>query len=307
MDTITNYLAYDFVRHALIAGTLSAVLGAIVGYFVVVRNVGFAAHALSHIGFTGAAAAALLGVSPLQGMLLFTVGASLCMSLSGDKLHRSDMAIGMVLAMSLGLGTLFLSLYQGFAGHARAILFGDIFGVSSGQIVEMVVLSILSLAVLAFFSRRLLFASIQPRLAEARGLSLTALSVAFMAVLAVSVSLASQIVGILLVFTLVIAPAGIALRICRSFWRGILLSVVLGVVAVWAGILLGCLTDRLTFWISSIFCLFIYLAGGGLLPRGRKTRLSRITFNFRWPGLLDCPGARKRAGGHCIGYSIWLK
>jgi len=169
------------------------------------------------------------------------------------------MAIGMVLAMSLGLGTLFLSLYQGFAGHARAILFGDIFGVSWEQVVEMAVLSFLSLAVLALFSRRLLFASIQPRLAEARGLPLTGISVAFMAVVAVSVSLASQIVGILLVFTLVIAPAGIALRVCRSFWRGILLSVVLGVTAVWAGILLACVTNRpVTFWISSLlFVLYL--------------------------------------------------
>ena len=123
----------------------------------------------------------------------------------------------------------------------------------------MAVLSFLSLAVLALFSRRLLFASIQPRLAEARGLPLTGISVAFMAVVAVSVSLASQIVGILLVFTLVIAPAGIALRVCRSFWRGILLSVVLGVTAVWAGILLACVTNRpVTFWISSLlFVLYL--------------------------------------------------
>jgi len=260
MDTITNYLAYDFVRHALIAGTLSAILGAIVGYFVVVRNVGFAAHALSHIGFTGAAAAALFGLNPLQGILFFTVGAGLFMGVSGDKLQRSDMAIGMVLSMSLGLGTLFLSMYHGYAGQTSAILFGDIFGVSEGQIVEMVALSLLSLGGLALFSRKLLFASIQPRLAEARGLSLTALSIAFMIVLAISVSLASQIVGILLVFTLVIAPAGIALRLCRSFWRGITTSVVLGVVAVWAGIFLGCMTDRpVTFWITALFFM-LYLA-----------------------------------------------
>jgi zinc/manganese transport system permease protein len=263
MDTLTTYLSYDFVRHALIAGTLSAILGAIVGYFVVVRNVGFAAHALSHIGFTGAAAAALFGLNPLQGILFFTMGAGLFMGVSGDKLQRSDMAIGMVLSMSLGLGTLFLSFYHGYAGQTSAILFGDIFGVSSGQIVEMVALSLLSLGGLALFSRKLLFASIQPRLAEARGLSLTALSIAFMIVLAISVSLASQIVGILLVFTLVIAPAGIALRLCRSFWRGIVTSVVLGVVAVWAGILLGCVTDRpVTFWITALFFI-LYLSVEG--------------------------------------------
>jgi zinc/manganese transport system permease protein len=253
-STLINYLGYEFVQNALIAGTLAAILGAIVGYFVIIRNAGFAAHALAHIGFAGAAGAAILGLSSLEGMLLLTVGSGLFMGVAGDKAYRNDLAIGMVLSMSLGLGTLFLSLYSSFAGQAKAILFGNIFGVSAGQITEMVVLSLLSLAGLAVFSRRLLFASTQPRLAEARGLSLPVLSMAFMAVLAVSVTLASQIVGILLVFTLVIAPAGIALRLCRSFWRGILISVALGVVAVWIGILMDCVTGYpATFWITALF------------------------------------------------------
>jgi len=259
-NTLTNYLGYEFVQNALMAGTLSAILGAIVGYFVIIRNAGFAAHALSHIGFAGAAGAAILGLSSLEGMLLLTVGSGLFMGAAGDKVHRNDLAIGMVLSMSLGLGTLFLSLYSSFAGQAKAILFGNIFGVSGGQIGEMVILSLLSLAALAIFSRRLLFASTQPRLAEARGLSLPGLSMAFMAVLAVSVTLASQIVGILLVFTLVIAPAGIALRLCRSFWRGISISVALGVAAVWIGILLDCITGYpATFWITALFFILYIL------------------------------------------------
>lgn len=254
INTLATYLGYEFVQNALIAGTFAAILGAIVGYFVIVRNAGFAAHALSHIGFAGAAGAPLLGLSSLEGMLLLTVGSGVLMGAAGDKLHRRDLAIGMVLSMALGLGVLFLKLYSTFAGQAKTILFGNIFGVSQQQIVEMIVLSILSLGALAIFSRRLLFASTQPRLAEARGLSLPGLSMAFMAVLAVSVTLASQIVGILLVFTLVIAPAGIALRLCRSFWLGIFASIVLGVVAVWVGILLDCVTGYpATFWITALF------------------------------------------------------
>ena len=260
INMLINYLGYEFVQNALIAGTLAAILGAIVGYFVIVRNAGFAAHALAHIGFAGAAGAAILGLSSLEGMLLLTVGSGLFMGAAGDKVHRNDLAIGMVLSMSLGLGTLFLSLYSSFAGQAKAILFGNIFGVSGNQIIEMMALSLLSLAALAIFSRRLLFASTQPRLAEARGLSLPGLSMAFMAVLAVSVTLASQIVGILLVFTLVIAPAGIALRLCRSFWRGITLSVALGVAAVWIGILLDCVTGYpATFWITALFFILYIL------------------------------------------------
>ena len=261
INTLTNYLGYEFVQNALIGGTLAAILGAIVGYFVIIRNAGFAAHALSHIGFAGAAGAAILGLSALEGMLLLTVGSALFMGAAGDKLNRRDLAIGMVLSFSLGLGTLFLKLYSTYAGEAKAILFGDIFGVSHGQIVEMVVLSLLSLAALAIFSRRLLFASTQPQLAEARGLSLAGLSMAFMTVLAISVTLASQIVGILLVFTLVIAPAGIALRLCRSFWRGILLAIALGVTAVWIGIFMDCLTGYpATFWITALFFILYLIA-----------------------------------------------
>jgi len=258
-----DYLGYGFVQNALMAGTIAAVLGAIVGYFVVIRNLGFAAHALAHIGFAGAAGAAILGLSPLEGMLILTVGSGAFMGATGDRINRSDMAIGMVLSMSLGLGTLFLSLYSGFAGQAKAILFGDIFGVSPQQTVQMLALSLLSLLALAVFSRRLLFASTQPRLAEARGLSLKSLSISFLIVLAISTTLASQIVGILLVFTLVVAPAGIALRICRSVWAGMITSVCLGVAAVWLGILLACITGRpVTFWIAGIlFTIFLLVEG----------------------------------------------
>ena len=260
IDSLWTNLHYDFVQNALVAGTAAAILGAVVGYFVVIRHVSFAAHALSHIGFAGAAGAALLGLSPLEGMLLLTVAAGAFMGAAGDQVHRSDMAIGMVLSASLGLGVLFLSLYSGFAGQALAILFGQILGVSQGQINEIAILTVISLAALALFSRRLLFASTQPRLAEARGLSLKALSIAFMVVLAISVSLASQVVGILLVFTLVVAPAGISLRLCRSFWSGLSLAVALAVAGVWAGILLACITNwPPTFWITLLFFV-LYLA-----------------------------------------------
>jgi len=255
-----TYLHYDFVQDALLAGTLSAVLGAVVGYFVVLRNVGFAAHALGHIGFAGAAGAGLLGLTPFEGMLLLTIGSGVFMGATGDKVHRSDLAIGMVLATALGLGRLFLNFHSDFAGQAIAILFGDIFGVSHTQLIQMLVLAVVSLLALSLFSRRLLFASTQPRLAEARGLRLSTLSVSFMVILAIAVSIASQVVGILLVFALVIAPAGIALRVCRTFWSGMICSITLGVVGVWLGILLACATDwPPTFCITALFFI-IYAA-----------------------------------------------
>lgn len=254
-----NYLSYEFIQNALIAGSIAAVLGAIVGYFVIIRNVGFAAHALAHIGFTGATGAMLFGLTPLQGMLAIGSLAGAIMGISGNKIHRSELAIGIVLSISLGFGTLFLSLYQGFAGEATAILFGNIFGVSHAQVIETFFLALLSLSLLGLFSRRLLFASIQPDLAESRGLSLTCLSTAFMIVLAISVSLASQVVGTLLVFTLLIAPAGIASRLCHSFWKTIFISLLIGLGSVWSGILLACITNRPpNFWIAGIlFMLYL--------------------------------------------------
>ena len=253
IEQIQYYLSYDFVRNALIAGTLAAILGAVVGYFVVIRKVSFAAHSLAHIGFTGATGAVLFALSPLEGMLIISAAAGLMMGAYGNRLQRSDMAIGMTLSICLGVGTLFLALSKGFAGQATAILFGDIFGVSHHQIVQTLFLSVISLGTLLFVSRKLLFASVQPDLAEARGISLSVLSIVFMVILAVSVSLASQVVGILLVFILIIGPAGIAIRLCRNFWSGLIMSVVTGLLAVWIGILLACRTSwPPSFWITAI-------------------------------------------------------
>ena len=253
IDQILNFLSYDFVRSALMAGSLAGILGAVVGYFVVLRQVSFAAHALAHIGFTGATGAALFALSPLEGMLIISVLAGGMMGASGNRIQRSEMAIGMVLSISLGIGTLFLALYKGFAGQASAILFGNIFGVSHHQIFQTLILAAISLGALLIFSRKLLFASVQPDLAEARGISLSVLSVAFMVILAVSVTLASQVVGILLVFSLIIGPAGIAARICRNFWAGITTSVAIALFSVWSGILLACLTNwPPSFWITTI-------------------------------------------------------
>ncbi|HTV61634.1 MAG TPA: metal ABC transporter permease [Verrucomicrobiae bacterium] len=257
IEQIHYYLSYDFVRNALVAGSLAAVLGAAVGYFVVVRKVSFAAHSLAHIGFTGATGAALVALTPLEGMLIISVLAGMMMGATGNRLQRSDMAIGMTLSFCLGVGTLFLVLYKGFAGQATAILFGNIFGVSHYQIIQTLILSAVSLGTLLLFSRRLLFASVQPDLAEARGVSLSTLAMVFMVILAISVTLASQVVGILLVFTLIIGPAGVATRFCRNFWSGQITSVVIGLFAVWMGILLACFTSwPPSFWITAILFVF---------------------------------------------------
>ncbi len=254
-----NYLSYDFVQNAFLAGSLAAILGSTVGYFVMVRRVGFAAHALAHIGFAGATGALLLGLTPIEGMLLMNFLAGGMMGISGNKIERSELSIGMVLAVSLGLGTLFLSIYQGFSGETTTLLFGNIFGISQAQVLQMVLLALLSLSFLSFIARPLLFLSIQPQLAQARGLSLTFFSTIFMMLLAVSVALVSQVVGTLLVFTLLIAPAGIAMRWCHSFWRSLFFSCTLSLLAVWSGIFLACFTNKPpSFWITA-FLFVVYV------------------------------------------------
>lgn len=261
LEQLAEFWSYNFVRHALAAASLAAILGASVGYFVILRNVGFAAHALGHIGFTGATGAALFGLSPLMGMLLITGAAGAVMGITGNKLHRSELAVGMVLSLALGIGTLFLALYKGFAGQANAILFGNIFGVSSEQILQIAALAGLSLFALAWIARPLLFASVQPDLAEARGIPITLLSTVFLVLLAISVTLASQVVGILLVFTLVIGPAGIASRLMRGFWSGVIFSIGIALLAVWIGILLACWTNwPPSFWITLLLFVLYSLA-----------------------------------------------
>lgn len=261
--TILTMVSYDFMRNAFLAGTIAAIVSALVGYFMVIRNLAFAGHALSHISFAGAAGAGLVYLSPLSGQLILTLASASCMGLLGERIGKSDMVIGIILAFSLGLGVLFLYLYQSYAGQAMAILFGDLLGVSNHLLKMMLFFSIPSLLALAVIARPLLFASLEPELAEAKGVSLPVISMLFFLILAIAVTEASQVVGVLLVFTLLVGPAAAALNLTRNFWSGISVSVLLGLVIVWIGIFLAYITDwPASFWISSL-SLVIYLLSLG--------------------------------------------
>ncbi len=256
---ILSIFDYGFMQHAFIAATLVAVLAGIVGYFVVLRNLAFASHALSHVGFAGAAGALLLGGSPLLGQLLITLLTGLGIGLAGQRVNRGDMAIGIILAFTLGLGMLFLHLNHRYAGQANVILFGNILGVSSQALNWMLVLTIICLGVLASISRPLLFASNEPELAEAKGVSLVRLAIILLLIMAVTVTLTSQIVGVLLVFALLIGPPAIALQWTRSFWSGLTMSLALSITVAWAGLIFSYLSDwPVSFWIS-LLVLIIYV------------------------------------------------
>jgi zinc/manganese transport system permease protein len=163
---------YDFMRHAFEAGTIVAIIAGIIGYFIVLRRSSFAAHALSHIGFAGAAGAVLMGINPIIGLLVFTAGGGFAMATLGRKAGNRDVQIGTVLAFMLGLGVLFISLYSGYATEAYSLLFGEILGISSTDVLVTLIAALVLLAVIAIVYRPLLFTSLDEDVAEAKGISI---------------------------------------------------------------------------------------------------------------------------------------
>ncbi|MFI4996830.1 MAG: metal ABC transporter permease [Hyphomicrobiales bacterium] len=252
---------YEFMVHAFAAATIVAAAAGLVGYFLVLRGQTFAGHALSHVGFAGATGAVLIGVSPLAGLLLATVAAGAGMGLLGERLQQRDVAIGIVLAMSLGLGLLFLHFFTAYASQATALLFGNVLGVDADTVFILLALSLVIIGALAFISRPLLFATLQPELAEAKGVSLRLMSVMFLVIVALTTAASVQIVGILLVFTLMVAPAAAAQLLAIRLWPGLLLSVAFALLEAWLGLTLAFYTDWPTsFWITALGGFFYLVA-----------------------------------------------
>lgn len=246
-------LAYDFMRNAFAAGTVVGLVAGVVGWFLVLRGQTFAGHALSHVGFTGATGAALLGVPPFWGLVAITLAAGAGMGLLGEQARQRDVAVGMVLSLSLGFGLLFLSSLTAGAAQATALLFGNVLGVDPDTVWALLGLGTASLAALAVISRPLLFASLQPELAEARGVPVRLVSSLFLAVVALATALCVQVVGVLLVFTLMVGPAAAAQRLTTGPGRGVALSAALALLQTWAGLALAYVTDwPASFWITAL-------------------------------------------------------
>lgn len=262
---------YEFMVNAFAAATIVAIAAGLVGYFLVLRGQTFAGHALSHVGFAGATGAVLIGVSPLAGLVFATVLAGAGMGLLGERLQQRDVAIGIVLAMSLGLGLLFLHFFTAYASQATALLFGNVLGVDAATVFVLLGLSVAIVVALGIISRPLIFATLQPELAEAKGVSLRLISVIFLVIVALATAASVQIVGILLVFTLMVAPAATAQLLAIRLWPGLMLSVVLALLEAWLGLTLAFYTDWPTsFWITALGGAFYLLAF--LVARRHGTR-----------------------------------
>jgi zinc/manganese transport system permease protein len=265
---IITMLDYDFMRNAFAAAGVAAVVSGLVGYFLVLRGQTFAGHALSHIGFAGATGAALIGVASVWGLVGFTIAAGVGMGMLGERLSERDVAIGVVLSLALGLGLLFLHYYTAFATQATALLFGNVLAVDRSMIGTLIVLGVVTVLGLAAIIRPLIFATLQPELAEAKGVPLRFVSTAFLVIVALAVSQSAQIVGVLLVFALMVGPPATAQRLATGLWSGMILAAGIALAEAWLGLVVAYHTDwPVSFCIAMLSALGYFLTRGNLVPR----------------------------------------
>lgn len=227
------------LSNSLWAGALLGLVGGLVGTFVMMRDLAFSVHGIAELSFAGAAAALLIGSDIVTGSLLGSVLAALIIGFMGLRARDSNSFVGVLMPFGLGLGILFLSLYEGRSSNKFSLLTGQIVSVSPVQLTSMIVLSIVVVAGLLIVWRPLTFASTDPVVAEARGLPVRTLSIVFMVLLGISVAMSVQIVGALLVLALLITPAAAAMNLTVAPARIVVLSVVFAELSMVGGILLA--------------------------------------------------------------------
>ncbi|MFT4008704.1 MAG: metal ABC transporter permease [Nocardioidaceae bacterium] len=242
-DRVFNFDDYGqllaLVQNSLIAAAVLGVVGGVVGVFVMQRDMAFAVHGVSELSFAGAAAALLIGASVVNGALAGSLLAALAIGLLGAKARDRNSAIGVLMPFGLGMGILFLALYDGRASSKFGLLTGQIISVDGPRLGTLIVICLISLAILVTIWRPLLFDSLDPDVAAARGVSHRLMSMLFMLALGLVVAVAVQIVGALLVLALLVTPAASALRVSASPVLVPLLSAAFGVLAAVGGIMLA--------------------------------------------------------------------
>ncbi len=233
------FLADPSVHLALVASGIAAALSAAVGYFIVIRGLAFAGHALTDIGLTGGAGALVVGAPPLWGLLAFSLGGAAGIGALGGRARERDLATGLVLAVALGLGALFLHVQSHYANAQSVLLFGSVFEVDAATLRAMTIVGACALAALAAIFRPLLFASVAEQTAQAAGLPVRTLGFSFLAITAIAVAETAQIVGVLIATALLIGPPATALTLIRRPFAAIVLAVALGIAEAWLGIALA--------------------------------------------------------------------
>jgi zinc/manganese transport system permease protein len=242
--------AHEFVRNAWIAGTAIALASGLIGYFVVLRAQVFAGDALSHVAFTGTLAAAAAGIDARIGLFAATILIALLLGSLGERSGANDVTIGVTFAAILGLGAYFLALFSTGTGGANGLLgartlFGSIFGLSTTDVLLAAVIGAAIVAVVLAIARPLLFASVDPGVAAARGVPVRALGLLLLALLGATTAEATQAIGALLLLGLLAAPAGAATRLTANPYHALGLSATLAVLCTWLGLTLSYLIPKL--------------------------------------------------------------
>lgn len=262
LTDVGGLFTYPFMRHALAAGTIVAVMAGVVGWFMVLRRQTFAGHTLSLTAFTGASAAAYAGIPITAGYFgVCGLGALALAAAAGPRrsLSAESAATGSVQALALALGFLFVSLYHGILDDLNSLLFGTFLGITRGQVITLLVVAVVSVALVAIAARPLLFASVDPDVARAAGIRVQLLGLGFLLVLGLSVAETSQITGALLVFALLVTPAATAQRLTSRPLAGVAVSVALALGVTWLGLALAYFSVYpVGFWITSLsFALYV--------------------------------------------------
>jgi zinc/manganese transport system permease protein len=233
---MNDFLASPNVREALLASAIVAALSAAIGYFVVLRGLTFAGHAVTDIGLTGGAGAMLLGLDPLFGLIAFSVGAATAVGALGRRARERDLATGLVLAFALGIGAVFLHVQTKFANAQTTLLFGSIFDADPALLRTVAVVGALAILALVALYRPLLFSSVAPETARSAGVPVRSIGFAFLIVMAVAVAETAQIVGVLISTALLVGPAATAMRLVRDPMRGVLCAIAIGIAEMWLSI-----------------------------------------------------------------------
>ena len=250
-----------------IAGTAVAVIAGVTGFFAVLRGSTFAAHAIPNGAFAGAAGASLLGLNAFVGLAVFSVAGAL--GIAGlSRRSRPDVATALTFVMMLGIGALFVSWSTEYAQEAYSLLFGEVFGVSTDEVLPIVVLGATSIVAIIVMFRPLMLSSAMPEVAEARGVSPRRMELAFLLVMALATSMTVPVVGALLMFSLMIGPAAAARSVTARPGAALALSVAIALATVWISIALSYRTNwPLGFFVGVAGAVF-YLLGQGARALG---------------------------------------
>jgi zinc/manganese transport system permease protein len=250
-----------------IAATVVAVIAGVTGFFAVLRGQTFAAHAIPNGAFAGAAGASLLGLNPFAGLAVFSVAGAL--GIAGlSRRARNDVATALTFVMMLGIGALFVSWSTEYAQEAYSLLFGEVFGVSAGDLLPIIVLGVVSIAAILVMFRPLMLSSAMPEVAEARGVPPRRMDLAFLLVMALATSMTVPVVGALLMFSLMIGPAAAARSLTARPVLAMTLAVVIALVTVWTGI-------AVSYWSNWPLGFFVGIMGAAFFLAGRAYRTAR--------------------------------